>query len=172
MKAMKFDVECVRRCLVESGVVYTVRGYEMKDGLVLVDGVGVCRRKRLGEVVRKEDLEKFVELSGFASVEEWWKKIEGFIWRGERRKWLYEVKWEKEITEMYTGGDQMQTVDEFGALRNLCPCGAIAYWWDGKKSVCHKCLQRQVDNKRGYAFNQGCTKVISLKDKYGEGVSK
>lgn len=101
---MKFDVECVRRCLVESGVVYTVRGYEMKDGLVLVDGVGVCRRNKLAEVKEPLDLERFVDTSGFEDVGAWWKKIEGFIWRGEKRKWLYEVRWEKGITEMYNGG--------------------------------------------------------------------
>ncbi len=93
MKEMKFEVGCVRRCLVENGVVYSVRGYEMKDGLVLVDGVGVCRRKRLGEIRGPAELESFVSLSGFESVAAWWKKIERFIWRGERRKWLYEVKW-------------------------------------------------------------------------------
>jgi len=101
---MKFTVVCVKKCLFENGLVYSVRGYEMKDNLVFVNGVGVCRRRKIKEVKGKKDLEGFVGLSGFENVDGWWGAIESFIWRGERRKWLYEVKWEKEINEMYEGG--------------------------------------------------------------------
>jgi len=91
MKEMRFDVGCVRECLVREGKVYTVRGYYLYEGDVVVDGVGVCYRSRLGEVVRKEDLGRYVGLSGFKSVDEWWKVIRRFV-KDDRKLWLYVVR--------------------------------------------------------------------------------
>ena len=39
------------------------------------------------EVAGKDDLGDYVKLSGFGSVDEWWRVIEGFC--GGKRKWLY-----------------------------------------------------------------------------------
>lgn len=106
MRAMKFDVPCVRKCLEENGVVYTVRAWPSRDGLVLVDGAGVCRRRKVGEIERKEGLADYLSLSGFESVEGWWKKIERFVWRGDKRKWLFEVTFLEEETGMFFGGER------------------------------------------------------------------
>lgn len=51
--------------------------------------------------------------------------------------------------------------------RNKCQCGEDAFWWDGEKSICHACLEKQVDYKRGYAYDGMCLRTISLEDKYG-----
>lgn len=92
MRKMSFNVQCVRQCLDEKGVVYTVRGYDMKDGLVLVDYIGICERKKLKEVKEPKDLKEFVSLSGFKSIDDWWKAIKGLIWQNNRRMYLYEIK--------------------------------------------------------------------------------
>ena len=97
MKNMRFDVSCVRKYLMDNGEVYSVRGYKywVCDQEIWVDGVGICSRVRVGEVVRKEDLERFMGKSGFENVEDWWKKIVGFC--GNREKWLYYVKVRKRV---------------------------------------------------------------------------
>lgn len=63
-----------------------------------------------------------------------------------------------------------QRVDKFGVKRNLCKCGKIALWWDGKKSMCYECLERQGDLKRGYAIDASALgyHIISLEEKYGK----
>ena len=90
MGRMRFDVTCVKQCLIANGKVFTVRSYCLPNANVYVDGVGICRRIRSFEVKQKSDLEQFVKLSGFSSVEEWWKKVCEFY--GNKRKWLYLVK--------------------------------------------------------------------------------
>ena len=90
MKEMKFDVSEVRRELVVKGRVVTVRRWKMKDGYVYVRGVGVCKRRLIGEVGEKRDLERVVRFSGFSSVDEWWKWIVRFC--GDERKYVYAVK--------------------------------------------------------------------------------
>ena len=92
MGKMAFDVECVKRCLTEHGKVFTVRSYCLDNANVQVEGVGTCRRIRGFEVRNKSDIadKKFVNLSGFDSVDTWWGKICGFV--GNRRKWIYLVK--------------------------------------------------------------------------------
>jgi hypothetical protein len=67
-----------------------VRSYCLDNCGVLIEDIGVCRRIRGFEVKRKEELERFVKLSGFESVDEWWKKICEFC--GGKRKWVYVVK--------------------------------------------------------------------------------
>jgi len=89
MKSMQFSVRCVREALRRDGRVFTVRGWDMVDAEVWVEGVGRCWREKWGEVVGNSELEVHVGESGFSSVEEWWKAIEGFC--GGRRKWLYVV---------------------------------------------------------------------------------
>ncbi len=90
MRKMRFDVECVKECLKKKGKVFTVRSYCLDNDNVFVDGVGWCRRIRGFEVTKKEDIRKFVKLSGFNSVDEWWDKILEFT--SNKRKWIYLVK--------------------------------------------------------------------------------
>lgn len=92
MRKMEFAVGCVRECLCREGRVFTVRSYCLEGRfyrIVQVDGVGLCWRELVGEVTCKEDLLKFVELSGFSTVDEWWNKIVSFC--GGKQKWLYKV---------------------------------------------------------------------------------
>ena len=89
---MGFDVKCVKDCLVKRGKVFTVRSY-LLEGInyrfVMVDGVGLCWRELVGEIKGKEDLVKYLDLSGFENVDLWWEKIVGFC--GGKKKWLYFV---------------------------------------------------------------------------------
>ncbi len=90
MKNMKFDVQCVRDCLVANGRVFTVRkwkSYEV-ESFVEVSGVGECRKVRIGAVRGMSDIARYVKLSGFATVEEWWGKVASF---GACAGWLYLV---------------------------------------------------------------------------------
>ena len=52
--------------------------------------------------------------------------------------------------------------------RNKCKCGEVAYWRDGKKSLCFKCLECQTDLARGYSFDRQGFKIISLEEIYKE----
>jgi len=90
MKKMRFDIENVKRCLVMKRKVFTVRSYWLKNEDVYVSGVGICRRIRGYEIVKKEDLVKFMKLSGFENVEDWWNVIERMY--GNKRKFVYCVK--------------------------------------------------------------------------------
>ena len=85
---MRFDVECVRKCLAKNGVVFTVRGYMYQSEWSKLDNNWI-RRLLIKEVNSKGDLEAYVALSGFESIEEWWNKIEEFC--RNKRKFLYFV---------------------------------------------------------------------------------
>ena len=61
-----------------------------------------------------------------------------------------------------------QVTDKFGVKRNLCSCGKLAYWWNGRKPICSSCLEKARDIKRGYAFNAMGTRIIHLEGKYPE----
>jgi hypothetical protein len=91
MNKMRFDVKCVKECLVKNKIVYTVRSWEGYNALskVEVDGVGPCTKKRIMRVTGKEDLAKYLSLSGFGSLEDWWAKICCF---GACSGWLFEVR--------------------------------------------------------------------------------
>jgi hypothetical protein len=92
MSKMEFAVGCVRECLLRQGRVFTVRSYlvEGRFGrIVAVDGIGLCWRELVGQVNCKDDLAKFVEFSGFTSVDDWWNKVVQFC--GSKDKWLYKV---------------------------------------------------------------------------------
>lgn len=92
MRKMEFAVGCVRECLRREGRVFTVRSYCLEGRFyrfVTVDGIGLCWRELVCQVTCKEDLLKFVHLSGFNSVDEWWNKIVSFC--GDKQKWLYKV---------------------------------------------------------------------------------
>jgi hypothetical protein len=90
MNKMRFDVRCVKECLRVKGKVFSVRSYCLENTEVFVEGVGICRRIRGFEVKGKEELERFVKLSGFESVDDWWNKVDEFC--GGKRKWVYVVK--------------------------------------------------------------------------------
>jgi len=95
MKKMRFDVRCVKDCLNNKGVVFTVRKWRAysENEVVWVDGVGRCLKQRMRKIEGKDDLKNIVKLSGFESVEDWWKAIERF---GATNGWLYMVKVLKE----------------------------------------------------------------------------
>lgn len=80
MGKMRFDVKCVKACLVEKGKVFTVRawGDYAKESIVEVEGVGKCKKIRIGVVKCKDDIARYVNLSGFGSVDEWWNKVLSF----------------------------------------------------------------------------------------------
>lgn len=91
MANMRFDVKCVKDCLVKNKIVYTVRawqGYGVSSK-VNVDSVGLCTKTRLMRVTRKEDLAQYLSLSGFSSLDDWWAKIRSF---GACEGWLFEVR--------------------------------------------------------------------------------
>ncbi len=91
MNKMRFDVKCVKDCLVKNKIVYTVRTWEGYTDMsnVEVDGIGPCTKKRLMQVTGKEDLAKYLSLSGFVSLDDWWSKIRSF---GACGGWLFEVR--------------------------------------------------------------------------------
>ena len=76
---MKFDVEVVKKCLVDCGEVYTVRSYKSFDRFRVVDVDGVDHLcERLNKVASIDDLLNYSHLSGFRSPLDWWNKIIGF----------------------------------------------------------------------------------------------
>lgn len=93
-REMKFNEDVVKERL-KRGNVVSVRGYDMKNRLIWVDGVGKCWRKKVKVVRSKEDLEEYLDRSGFNSVDEWWERI---VWycRGDK-KWMYEVRVVKKL---------------------------------------------------------------------------
>jgi hypothetical protein len=92
MRRMKFVVRKVKECLVREGKVFSVRkwGGVGKGSVVFVEDVGVCEKRCVKRIERKEELEEFVGLSGLRSVNEWWKWCVKFGC-GEGG-WLWEVK--------------------------------------------------------------------------------
>jgi hypothetical protein len=92
MRRMKFVVRKVKECLVREGKVFSVRkwGGVSKESVVFVEDVGVCEKRCVKRIERKEELEEFVGLSGLRSVNEWWKWCVKFGC-GEGG-WLWEVK--------------------------------------------------------------------------------
>jgi len=90
MGKMSFLVDCVKDCLIDNGVVFSVRSYNLENADVQVDGVGMCRRMRGFEVTSKEQLRKYLKRSGFDSIDAWWVAIEQFC--AGKRKWMYMVK--------------------------------------------------------------------------------
>ena len=89
-RRMRFDLANVKNCLRDNRRVFSVRSYCLDNCVVEVEGIGLCKRIRGFEVKCKEDLIKYVGLSGFDSIEEWWYKVELFC-KG-KRKWIYKVK--------------------------------------------------------------------------------
>ena len=81
----------LKKFLKKEGIIYTVRGYDMVEKDVHIEGIGVCHREPLGEVRDFKDLEQYVPQSGFPSLESWVKKIRRFIQSGGRM-WLYKVE--------------------------------------------------------------------------------
>jgi hypothetical protein len=61
------------------GKIYTVRKYFMLDAVVKVSNVGPCYRKRVAKIGSVEDMQPYVELSGFSSKEDWWRVLQTFL---------------------------------------------------------------------------------------------
>lgn len=129
MNRMRFDVPCVKECLVKNKIVYTVRswqGYGLTSK-VEVDRVGSCTKKRVLKVSRKEDLAKYLSLSGFSSLDEWWAKIRSF---GACEGWLFEVKVEERKLKCPQCGELMPTLllNDLNKCDN-CGCPAQLFDW-------------------------------------------
>ena len=87
---MQFNSLNVREQLKKYGSVFTVRGYDMKDKIVMVDDVGECKRKQIKEVKRITDLSDYISRSGFLSAFSWWLVISRYT--NGKRKFLYQVE--------------------------------------------------------------------------------
>ncbi len=99
---MRFDIKEVKNFLKENGFVFTVRGFDMKDNFIEVEGIGKCKRTRIesntsidDKPIRKADLYPYWKECGFKGdtefdvVNKWWQTIEKFC--GEKPKYLYLV---------------------------------------------------------------------------------
>ena len=55
MNRMRFDVKCVKECLVKNKIVYTIRSWEGYTALnvVEVNGIGPCIKKRIMRMTGK-----------------------------------------------------------------------------------------------------------------------
>lgn len=87
---MRFDCVNVKSHLQRFGLVFTVRGYDMKNKIVMVDDVGQCKRTQIKEIKRITDLSDYVSRSGFLRVLSWWLQIDSFT--ADKRKFLYKVE--------------------------------------------------------------------------------
>lgn len=98
---MRFDIKEVKNFLKENGFVFTVRGFDMEDKFVEVEGIGKCWRKKIYKIDNQLNLFPYLYLSGFTGgiclhrspdicyLDEWWQTIEKFC-KG-KPKWLYLV---------------------------------------------------------------------------------
>ena len=90
---MQFNITCVKEHLREKGFVFTVRGYDLKDGFVEVDGIGRCYRRKIGEIKDVWKLGNYSAFSGFYhnliedGINEWWWIIEKMC--KDKPKFLY-----------------------------------------------------------------------------------
>ncbi|MGB7533004.1 MAG: hypothetical protein WA977_08555 [Halobacteriota archaeon] len=87
---MRFDCVNVKSYLQRFGLVFTVRGYDMKDKIVMVDDVGECKRTQIKEVRGITDLSDYINRSGFLSAFSWWLQIGRFT--KDDKKFLYRVE--------------------------------------------------------------------------------
>jgi len=87
---MEFNCVNVKSHLQRFRAVFTVRGYDMKDKIVMVDDVGECKRTQIKEVERITDLREYLSRSGFFTVFSWWLQIGNFT-KG-RKMFLYKVE--------------------------------------------------------------------------------
>ena len=87
---MRFDCKNVKNYLHKFGVVFTVRGYDMKNKTVTVEGVGECKREKIKEIKRVGELREYVNQSGFLSLLSWWLQIDAFT--ADKKKFLYKVE--------------------------------------------------------------------------------
>jgi len=77
--------------LYENRRIYTVRKFDMQRAMVHIEGVGMCTREPLGKIESFEELETYVDMSGFSTLSAWKRKICQFIPKGESM-YLYLVK--------------------------------------------------------------------------------
>lgn len=92
MKSMRLLPELVD-FLRRNKYIYTVRRfrYSLTDTPVEIEGVGPCDRVHIAQICNKESLEKYVYASGFASIDDWWKKIKTFNKGYVGPYYLYEI---------------------------------------------------------------------------------
>lgn len=90
MSAMTF-VPTLKDFLRVTKLIYTVRKYEYTTPLVVVEGVGKCRRTLVTRIFDVRELHPYVGYSGFNTVSDWGSRIRCFIKPGEPR-FLYKVE--------------------------------------------------------------------------------
>jgi len=76
---MRFEAGRILDTLQDAGAVYTARGYLMKSKDVWVDGIGNCSRKFLKKIDSAADLRPYLALSGFGSIDDWWRDIQKYV---------------------------------------------------------------------------------------------
>ena len=89
MNSMTFLPE-LTTFLVIHKTIYTVRKYSYPSNVCSIEGVGVCTRIAVKRILCVEDLTPYVDLSGFKTAQEWWKKIRKFA-GSDNRLILYKV---------------------------------------------------------------------------------
>jgi len=90
----------LKQFLLDHGEVYTVRRFKMAEKDVEVKDVGLCHRTPIMSITSKEQLESYIGLSGFSTVQAWWSKILYFIPSKEDPKYLYHVVRKEEGKEI------------------------------------------------------------------------
>lgn len=76
---MKFDVECVREMLLNSGEVFTVRKWKSRNKFRVVEFEGkIYLVEKIRAVSGIKSIRKYVRRSGFNNVDDWWDAIRNF----------------------------------------------------------------------------------------------
>ena len=92
MAKMSFNVSQVYKHLQDYGHVNTVRSYWYEPYSVAeVEGIGKVQRTMRAVIDGPDDLEPYLEDSGFVTIEEWWRAITSFENHG-RKRWVYYVE--------------------------------------------------------------------------------
>jgi hypothetical protein len=73
--------------------IYTVRSWKYSSGRCVIENVGICNRYFVKRVSNFAELEPFVVLSGFPSLDDWKDQIRKFIKSGNM--FLYRVSMKK-----------------------------------------------------------------------------
>lgn len=127
MNNMSFNVLCVRQCLLDFGKVYTVRtwkGIPEGEDIVMVPGVGKCTKTYWKKVSCIEDIERYVEFSGFPDAKAWFSKIQefhacpGYMFLVRRVTPLSPLKYQEIHGDIFTSNAQIlvNTINCVGAM--------------------------------------------------------
>ena len=65
--------------LLRNKVIYSVRKFDMPSGIVHIEDIGDAYRTYVSQIYSREELESYVNQSGFETLLDWWSKIKYFI---------------------------------------------------------------------------------------------